>query len=155
MSWKTLRAKRILSRGNLTGGGRCNHRLIILVIAIVAGSRYQPIEVRGLIGIDHPTSAHRVEVSQEFSLKNAGPFGVIIEDMKGGLISASSKGPSVATAFLCPYSSRFGFDCLQNDGTGLMTGVKFHPFGLATDDVRPILWLYQYPCNFHAHSSIQ
>jgi hypothetical protein len=111
--------------------------------------------VNGLFGIDHPTGTGEVVASQEFALKNTGPLGVTIVDMKSGLLSVSNEVSRVAPAHICPYTMHHSFDCSQNDGTGLLVGVKFHPFGLATDDVRPIFWLYQYPCGSSTSSGVR
>jgi hypothetical protein len=128
--------------------------LVILIVGIFAASRYQPIEISGLLGIDHP-GTHEVVASQEFAVKNTGPLGVTVVDMKSGRLSVSNEDSRVAPARMCPYTPRHSFDCSQSDGTGLLVGVKFHPFGLATDDARPIFWLYQYPCGSSTTSGVQ
>jgi hypothetical protein len=68
---------------------------------MLAASRYQPIEVSGLFGIEHP-GTHEVVASQEFALKNTGPLGVTIIDMKSGRLSVSNEVSRVAPARLCP-----------------------------------------------------
>lgn len=129
--------------------------LVILVVGIFAASRYQPLEISGLIGIDHPAGTGETSTSQEFGLKNTGPVGITIVAIKGGRISVSDEVSRVAPALRCPYTVKNSYNCGQNEGTGLLTGVKFRPFGLATDDVRPILWLYQFPCGSSATSGVQ
>ena len=79
--------------------------LVILVVGIFAASRYQPLEISGLIGIDHPAGTGETSTSQEFGLKNTGPVGITIVAIKGGRISVSDEVSRVAPSSSLPLHS--------------------------------------------------
>jgi len=119
----------------------------IVIISLALASRYQPIVVDGGFGSSHSNGSNAVEVAVSYNLRNTGPIGVTVIALKSGERSGSTPDTRIAPASVCPFTTLSGYDCRQNQKTGLQQGVAFHPFSLITDLSRPVLWRYHYSCN--------
>jgi len=120
--------------------------LLLLLVSGLAASHYQPIVISGGFGVDHPNGTHQVQVTQEFELRDSGPFGVTVVSLKDGHPDGLSSKVHFASPEICPRTNSNGGDCRQNGQTDLIEGLAFHPFSLTTNSVRGILMRYDYAC---------
>jgi hypothetical protein len=127
--------------------------VLLLVFGGFFASRYQPIIIAGGMGTGHPEGTHQEDETQDIWLRNTGPIGVTVLAINDGERHGGSTSQlRVAPAMICPIVTLHGGDCRQDRKTGLLEGMKFHPFGLTTDNTRPVLLQYQYPCASSAAS---
>jgi hypothetical protein len=122
--------------------------VLLLAIGNVLASHYQPIEVTGGWAVGHPIGAQQEVTTQDFWLRNTGPLGVTVVGLHRGDYqgSTSRARTRLAPTMICPIESPRGGDCPQNRTTGLIVGMKFHPFSLTTDTNRPLVLQYNYHC---------
>jgi hypothetical protein len=117
----------------------------LLIIGSIAASHYQPIEVDGGWAAGHPIATHVDETTQEWLLRNTGPFGVTVVSLKGGEYDGPNSRSRIAPPKICPIETPRG-DCGQYRTTGLIDGRVFHPFSLTTDTNRGVVLQYNVHC---------
>jgi hypothetical protein len=120
--------------------------LLFLILGGLFASHYQPIVFAGGWGSGHSIAAHEEEETQAFWLRNTGPIGVTVVSLKSVEYDGMNSQVRLAPAMICSIVTPRGGDCSQNRKTGLLEGIKFHPFSLTTDETRPVLLKYKYPC---------
>jgi hypothetical protein len=121
--------------------------LVILISGGVLASHYQPIVTSWGFGVGHPEGAHQEEETLEIGLRNTGPVGITVVALNGGdHFDGSSSQLRLAPTKVCPLFTPQKGGCPQNRKTGLLVGKQFHPFSLSTDNTRPVLLQYRYPC---------
>jgi len=124
--------------------------VIILVLLLSLGglfaSHYQPIVFAGGFGMGHPNGANQVQVTQEFSLRNAGPIGVTVVGIKSGHNYGLSSQARFTSPEICPRTTPHFGDCRQNRTTGLLEGMTFRAFSLTFNSPRGVLLRYEYAC---------
>jgi hypothetical protein len=117
--------------------------VVLLIIAFVAASHYQPLSIRPNWSTGSPPHSSVVKVSLETDLSNSGPLGVTVVAMHPTVYA----DPPVVVHSLMPCIHIKGRtrECAQ-DANGRFIGNTFHPFALSGNALLPVAWQYSFSC---------